>query len=420
MIIIVGTIIELLCICFILHGYYKKQYVLTAHDFIALSSLTLLLDFSQTNQGFAFWVAGQVLYIIFILSGQRSSMLNTFLLYMIVSLTMVQIVVTVAVTILQTPESIPISYQKVIYNLVGLLIIVGLVELANMERSYIWIAEASLSVRIALVDGYILFLAIVLIYKLTTGRVLDNPVSVSILVLFLIATGTSVLYYEQLVREKTRELEHYQKNIPIYESLISEIKSSQHEFANRLQGIQNLAVICNDYETLRNELLVSTKQYAVPFQNYPLLKINMPLLAASLYHLTTVAEARGIIIRFEILSNEFTSFATEPDLSDFVCIFIQNAVEACARGDVIYVILSSEKEKVRIEVRNPVPDYLTTDEIAQFFQKKYSTKQTEQNSERGLGLYYLRRKIMQYKGTITTNCIRYEDGTYWLIMGLEV
>ena len=59
-----------------------------------------------------------------------------------------------------------------------------------------------------------------------------------------------MLYYDQQLFQKQQELLSYQKELPVYQSLVDSIRANQHEFSNRLQYIQNLPRVCKDYESL--------------------------------------------------------------------------------------------------------------------------------------------------------------------------
>ncbi len=168
--------------------------------------------------------------------------------------------------------------------------------------------------------------------------------------------------------------------------------------------------------------------------NYPLLQINMPLLAASLYSMASHAQEKGITLQFDIISATLSSHAPEHELTDYITILTQNAIEACKEGDTIYALLDSKDGTVRYEIRNPVPAMISPDEIGNFFKRGYSTKQTQTGSDaasgqadsaaykqagdkRGLGLYYLQTNVTKAGGSIGADCVDY-DGTYYMIFRL--
>lgn len=170
--------------------------------------------------------------------------------------------------------------------------------------------------------------------------------------------------------------------------------------------------------------------------NYPLLQINMPLLAASLYSLASHAQKKGIALQFDIVNAILESHAPEHALTDYISILTQNAIEACKAGDTVYALLDSKDGAVRYEIRNPVPAMISPEEISNFFKRGYSTKQTQAGSDaaskradsaaygqadnkRGLGLYYLQTNITKAGGSVGADCVCYED-SYFIIFRLTL
>ena len=168
--------------------------------------------------------------------------------------------------------------------------------------------------------------------------------------------------------------------------------------------------------------------------NYPLLQINMPLLAASLYSMASHAQEKGIALQFDIVNAVLESHAPEHELTDYITILTQNAIEACKAGDTIYALLDSKEGSVQYEIRNPVPAMISPEEIGNFFKRGYSTKQSQADSDaaskradsaaygqaddkRGLGLYYLQTNVTKSGGSVGADCVCYE-GSYFIIFRL--
>lgn len=160
--------------------------------------------------------------------------------------------------------------------------------------------------------------------------------------------------------------------------------------------------------------------------NYPLLQINMPLLAASLYSMASHAQEKGIALQFDIVNAVLESHAPEHELTDYITILTQNAIEACKAGDTVYALLDSKEGSVQYEIRNPVPAMISPEEIGNFFKRGYSTKQTQADSDatskqaddkRGLGLYYLQTNVTKSGGSVGADCVCYE-GSYFIIFRL--
>ena len=214
--------------------------------------------------------------------------------------------------------------------------------------------------------------------------------------------------------------------MPIYDSLIQEIRAGQHEYANHLQSLANLSVMYKDYDSLSRALQSYSLEFSNPMANYPLLQINMPLLAASLYSMASHAQENGITLQFDIVNSVLQSHAPEHELTDYITILTQNAIEACKAGDTVYALLDSKDGAVRYEIRNPVPAMISPEEIGNFFKRGYSTKQShvdadgsvQSDNKRGLGLYYLQTNITKAGGSVGADCVDYAR-TYYMIFTLK-
>ena len=253
----------------------------------------------------------------------------------------------------------------------------------------------------------------------------------------LAAINIWILYYDQRTRLQQQEIDSYQKNMPIYDSLIQEIRAGQHEYANHLQSLANLSVMYKDYDSLSRALQSYSLEFSNPMANYPLLQISMPLLAASLYSMASHAQEKGITLQFDIVNAVLESHAPEHELTDYITILTQNAIEACKAGDTVYALLDSKDGAVRYEIRNPVAAMIPPEEIGNFFKRGYSTKQTQAGSDaaskqassdatskqaddrRGLGLYYLQTNITKAGGSVGADCVCYE-GSYFIIFRLTL
>ena len=266
-------------------------------------------------------------------------------------------------------------------------------------------------------------------------RIIYELLSLVITLLTLLAAiNIWILYYDQRTRLQQQAINSYQKNMPLYDSLIQEIRANQHEYVNRLQSLANLPVMYKDYDSLSKALQSYAQEFSNPLTDYPLLQINMPLLAASLYSMASHALEKGIALQFDIVNAVLESHAPEHELTDYITILTQNAIEACKAGDTIYALLDSKEGSVQYEIRNPVPAMISPEEIGNFFKRGYSTKQTQSGSDavserassaaygqaddkRGLGLYYLQTNVTKSGGSVGADCVDY-DGTYYMIFRL--
>lgn len=141
-----------------------------------------------------------------------------------------------------------------------------------------------------------------------------------------------------------------------------------------------------------------------------------------MYNLSCQAEKKDIGIQFDVVSDKLESHASEVDLSDYLSILMQNAIEACSPGDKIYVHLSSADGQTQFEIRNPVPKFISSDEITNFFKNGYTTKaliEKKDNVPHGAGLNNLLKSVTRKKGTVGADCIEHASN-YWMIFYLQI
>ena len=299
-----------------------------------------------------------------------------------------------------------------------------------------YVKQASYLLRILMLNTYLVILFCLAFFKIYPQQIYEILSLVITLLTLLAVINIWILYYDQRTRFQQQEIDSYQKNMPIYDSLIQEIRAGQHEYANHLQSLANLSVMYKDYDSLSRALQSYSLEFSNPMANYPLLQINMPLLAASLYSLASHAQKKGIALQFDIVNAVLESHAPEHELTDYITILTQNAIEACKAGDTVYALLDSKAGAVRYEIRNPVPAMISPEEIGNFFKRGYSTKQTPSGSvaaskradsaaygqaddKRGLGLYYLHTNITKAGGSVGADCVCYE-GSYFIIFRLTL
>lgn len=256
--------------------------------------------------------------------------------------------------------------------------------------------------------------------KANTKIVTTHAITFACVFIFVVALNIACIFYENKIVEKQNQLASYQTNYPIYNSLLTDIRASQHEYANRMHTISTLIHSCKTFDEITDAL---NKMVCVPksMPSYPLLQINMPILAASLYHQYMTALEDGIHIQFDVQDANLVSQIDEVLLSDLASILLQNAVEESVDGDIIYVRIFTNNSKTTFEVRNPVKRMYPPEEISNFFKKNYTTKRRPKPDglPHGHGLSFLKGVIHRNDGKITADCIEFRD-QFFMIMKIEV
>lgn len=418
-----SILLEFLCVYYITRMLSGTPLIPKKDDIIALLIILLCIGEIPAKYPFLAWLCGQLLYFCYVAFAYNNShFLHRILLFSITLIYIAIIQVFCAAFISITPIDEKGACIDIIGNFLTVILSLLLLCIPTVKNFYHKIIHSALPYQLVLLNSYIIFFVIVLLFKINSSYIYRNIFIAVFVALFLVAANSCILYYDQKLYAREQSLIAYQKNLPIYEALIGEIRSSQHEYSNRLQSLQFLSESCKTYDELADALHKYTEAYSKPLHSYPLLQINMPLLSASLYNLSSRAEKKEITVRYDVVSENIHSNAPEEQLSDFCCILLQNAIEACSSGDSIYIHMSSSNEYFSFEIRNPSKEFYSQKQIAQFFKKNYSTKQTlkkEDGIPHGQGLCYLLNQIMKYNGKISADCISFND-EFWMIFKLVI
>lgn len=292
----------------------------------------------------------------------------------------------------------------------------------NIFRSlYQRTSYSKLPYQFIFVNIYVLILMMILYFKLNPTDLYLKAASSIIIILVIICINIFLLYYDQRLQLREQEVDHYKKELPVFESLISDIRATQHEYSNHIQRLQFLSSTCHTYKELSNALNEYTHNDVKVMRAYPLLNINMHILAASLYSLYLRAYSQNIIVRFNVTSEKLTSDIPEMKLCDYTTILLQNAIEACNPGDSVYVYMCMEDGKLHFETRNKIDKMMTQKEIDRLFEINYSTKRSRKPDglSHGLGLYYLLSQMKEIDNTVSCFCVN-NEGEYLIIFAIDV
>ena len=435
---IFNPILETSAAIFVIKTQSHRSLRLRFSDFILYLSMILTLLLFSSDHPVFMWVFGLLLYLVYIFATIKDTALNRFLLFMLVhgGIFLLQCAILGIMYFVFRITSFNTISISLLGNFLTFVSAVLFFQMPFTKHLFDHVKQASFLLRILVLNTYLVVLFCLAFFKIYPRQIYEILSLVITLLTLLAAINIWILYYDQRTRLQQQEIDSYQKNMPIYDSLIQEIRANQHEYANHLQSLANLSVMYKDYDSLSSALQSYSQELSNPMSNYPLLQINMPLLAASLYSMASHAQEKGIALQFDIVNAVLESHAPEHELTDYITILTQNAIEACKAGDTIYALLDSKDGAVRYEIRNPVPAMISPEEIGNFFKRGYSTKQTQAGSDaaseradstaskqaddkRGLGLYYLQTNITKAGGSVGADCVCYE-GSYFIIFRLTL
>ena len=411
--------LEFLCFYILCKTFTSQPLIPRKPDVFFCILIVSIIGYPTFSQPLLCFFIGSIFCAIYCIHTCSRKILNGVLLLFLSwgCIALAQILLLFLLSLLHLSPTSP--YMKIIGNCGTILICFGLIHITAIKHLYYRIIHTELYYQLIFFNTILIVCGIILFWEFFPRQIATNSLYAISYIILLILINIAILYYDQIVKTQHKELEYYKKNLPIYETLVKDIRSHQHEYVNRMQALHNLALFYTDFESLQAALLSYTDTMPQTLKAYPLLQINMPLLSASLYQLYCSSIEKGIHMQFNITNTQLTSTVSEPSLSDYICILTKNAIEACHENDEIYIHLSSEKGHVQFEIRNPIDHYVSTSEIQQFYKKGYSTKSPSTSLERGYGLSYLLQQVQKQKGILFSDCSKYGD-TYWIIFRLNI
>lgn len=223
---------------------------------------------------------------------------------------------------------------------------------------------------------------------------------------------------EELIYRQTNELKMYQMYVKPLEEMVKEIRARQHEFDNHMNAILNMHLTIDNYD----ELVEQQTEYGglLYAENrrkfFSLLRISDKVLAGFLYS-KIVNAPDSVELEVQVLNQILISRVPESDIIEIVGSLLDNAIEACkSEQNKVYLSLDSKNDKLIFEIQNQV-EHMTVAETQRFFEKGYSTKQS--NGKRGLGLYNAKRIVQRVNGSMEVSIEQKEEG-YFVCFRLEL
>lgn len=413
-------ILEFIGIAIITKSLCQKSLIPTVYDISFLCCIYVLSLIPDTYPILS-WMIGIIAYFLYIAFSVKKTFLERLNLYFLSygSVILLNFLTYSIISLFLSPD---VWYMPLLGNTCLVTVAFILFRFTICKQLYEYLCQAKLPYKLLLSNTFVLLTLLLLFFKLNEFDFYINLIYWLTIAIILLIANICILYYDRELFKKRQELASYEKNLPIYQALIDEIRSNQHEFSNRIQHFQRLPYVCKDYDSLSKALIKYSGSYYKPLQNYTLLQIDMPLLAATLYSFACQAAQKNITLTFNIRSFHLTSSVPEYQLADYVSILTQNAIEASKEEDRIYICISSDQNRFQFEIRNPSLLPVSPSDIERFFQKGYTSKliKTQKNgSPHGYGLYSLLQNVTTAGGMVGAECMEH-TGKYWIIFRLEI
>lgn len=213
------------------------------------------------------------------------------------------------------------------------------------------------------------------------------------------------------------ELETVKNMQEEYSDLLTSVRLREHGFKNHLAALLSIRYTINSYE----ELVKAQDDYYGKiskenrFNN--LLFIGDSAVSGFLYEKFCQAENRNVSVTYEASGNYSESAVPIYYLIEMLGIFIDNAIEAqigvAEEKRIIFKFCELENTYL-FTIMNPY-DHVSYAEIESWFLQNKSNK----GSERGLGLYYVKKICEEYDASVLCQNTEYSKEN-WIEMELEI
>ncbi|CUP17785.1 GHKL domain-containing protein [Clostridium baratii] len=328
-----------------------------------------------------------------------------YIILQIVSTTMImclgEILSLPIITILQKSTSIDLKLTPIISAiLIWILIAYFLDRLRKNEKlSFIYKIQNNRVTLNILING---MLVIILFKVLNDSFELTGKVAVEIafyIILFIILNFNLFISTAKELNEK-HKLQMENNFRPILEDYIHKLRANEHEYKNHLNAIYSIIQVSDEKEIKSN---INKYIGNIKENNHlnNLLYVDNTILKAILYSKMSLAEEKGIDIKYDITSNLEEIDLDDMDLVVVLSNLLNNAIEGVegSENPWINVVISElnnkdEKEYI-IRVSNSVNDINQID-LSSITNKGTTTK----GENRGYGLYNVKKLIKKVNGNI--------------------
>ncbi|WP_338595831.1 GHKL domain-containing protein [Clostridium baratii] len=328
-----------------------------------------------------------------------------YIILQVVSTTMImclgEILFLPIITMLQKSTSIDLKLAPIISAiLIWILIAYFLDRLRKNEKlTFIYKIQNNRVTLNILING---MLVIILFKVLNDSFELTGEVAVEIafyIILFIILNFNLFISTAKELNEK-HKLQMENNFRPILEDYIHKLRANEHEYKNHLNAIYSIIQVSDEKEIKSN---INKYIGNIKENNHlnNLLYVDNTILKAILYSKMSLAEEKGIDIKYDITSNLEDIDLDDMDLVVVLSNLLNNAIEGVEGTEnpwinvVISELNNKDKKEYIIRVSNSVNDINQID-LSSITNKGTTTK----GENRGYGLYNVKKLIKKVNGNI--------------------
>lgn len=283
-------------------------------------------------------------------------------------------------------------------RILSLLLLCGLWALGWVKWLRERLADGDAPVRVVVCDtAALLSLALYAFQNSRFSLEQGTFVLLAALVVLVLVNGVILLsdHYRVAAERKNRLLEQY---LPLVDELVEQVRARQHEHNNQLMAVTAALATAQTLPEAQDRVAELTNHAKLNAVDAALLNCDSKLVSGMLYGKVKQAELRHIQLRVSLDGRFLHNAVPEADWIELAGILIDNALEASAAGDKVYVKSALEPDGFRFTVSNPHPP-LSNVEFVQMFRRGWSTKP---GTGHGYGLYNVRQLVEKRGGRLVT------------------
>lgn len=220
---------------------------------------------------------------------------------------------------------------------------------------------------------------------------------------FILAMALLMLEWQQSREEAEKRKVQLEMNTlyySTYESLIQSIREKQHDIKNHINTLTGMIYTINDYDSLVREQKKYLGNMLEKQEDVTIVSlVENPLIAGFLIKTIKDIQMAGIHCEYNLNFVKRELKVSEYTLIEMMGILIDNAMEATKGQPIGWIMINmSQSDGIfTFTVLNTCKESNSI-ETKRFFENGYSTK----GNHRGIGLYKLKRTVLQKKGQIIT------------------
>ncbi len=415
----ISSILEFICTFVIIYSLKRdiqKKTTIILTKVLVFSLLSTFITYLDNNT-FLFRILSLAIIFMFVKTLAKSTIIQgiylTIISYICLVVIQIFIIIMFQFTVLNQDDFL----VQLLGNTLTLLITLLLSRFIPIHYVYEYIIRKDIPFRFFLGNTFVIIVFINYLTNAHLSHFIYYILTISVVVALLIFVNVELLRSRVIVDKQKSIIDSYNKYLPIVDELIEQVRGRQHGYDNNLQSIRALAVSCDNYDTLRTELLKNIDVMSHSDLPVFLLKFNLKLLSGLLFQKYCLATKQHIHIDFTIKNYNIQSVVPEYVLVEAVGILMDNAIEASNKNDTVYITIDCIQNKFHFYIRNIGPIF-TSDFFHNIFKRGYTTKLSTGRNH-GMGLNNLLEISNQYNGKLTVDNEEH-FGTTYLCFSVEL